>query len=60
MKLTIEAEPKEALKNCAYLECKNEGVIIDDVETAPGVIVKDYVCEEHQGQLVENILLEIN
>lgn len=51
---------EEILKRCAYLGCKNEGVIIDDVETAPGVIVKDYVCEEHQGQLVGNTSLEIN
>lgn len=51
---------EEILKSCAYLGCKKKGVIIDDVETAPGVITKDYVCEEHQGQLVGNTLLEIN
>ncbi|AFA49859.1 hypothetical protein [Acetobacterium woodii] len=41
-------------RKCAYLGCKNEGVILDEVEIAPGVLEKRFVCEEHLGQLVGN------
>lgn len=40
---------------CAYLGCKNEGEIMDDVETSPGVIEKRSVCKLHQGKLAKNI-----
>lgn len=40
---------------CAYLGCKNEGKIMDNVETSPGVIKKRCVCRLHLGKLTKNI-----
>lgn len=40
---------------CAYLGCKRNGEIIDDVEISPGVIEKKCVCREHLGKLTGNI-----
>lgn len=44
-------------KKCNYLGCKSSTTEIDNVEVAPGVIAKEYICKEHKGQLVGSIAL---
>jgi len=45
---------------CNYLGCNEMNTTLDDVEIAPGVIEKRYVCKEHLGQLTGNISMRSN
>ena len=48
----------QELLKCAYLGCKNTGLILDDVEIAEGIYEKQLVCNEHLGQLNKHITME--
>ncbi len=42
---------------CAYLGCKKEGEVLDDVETSPGATQRKMVCKGHEGMLVKHITI---
>lgn len=43
--------PEKYNRKCPYLGCKNNGEKLDDVELAPGFVVRRFACSEHQGQM---------